>query len=244
MMHRPVYIVILLLVTFSWSGHCQKKYDCYNVNELNAEPLLTGELFSPASSPDIVTYFNKTWLPAEIWLTDGTMVSNKMIKYNGLLDEILMQEPVSNQVIMLDKGALARFHFYNITGDTAVYFRKLRIKPNFLSDSAEIYCEEIFQGELSLFISHAFYLDHKERVKYNNSIMLKDVYREDPVYYLVYSDNQVTEFKNFNRKRLYKFLPGEKEQIKKFFREYVHGRIDTRPELIQLMQFLSSVVEQ
>jgi hypothetical protein len=241
---KLLFLQLIFLGIVSCPGLCQTSCNCIDLNEINSEPLLSGEIFSPASSPDIVTYFNKNWLTGDIWLTDGSIIRNKKIRYNGLLDELFWLEQESNKTIKLDKEAIVRFHFQNIMGDTSVYFRRLKVKRNILADSTEIYGQEVYQGDLSLFVLHTFYLAGKEEIQLNNSYILKDIYKEDPVYYIKYLNNKVGGFKNFSRKRLYEFLPGKKDQIKRFFKENNPGKMNINPKLIKLMQFLNSIVEQ
>ena len=241
---KLILLLLILLRIASLPGYCQTGYNCFDAKVINTEQPLAGELFIPASPPDIETYFNKYWLPGDIWLTDGTVIRNKKIKYNGLLDGLFWLEPASNQTIMLDKEAILKFHFHNFQGDTSVYFRKINIIRNILNDSIEIYGQEIYHGDLSLFVSHAFYLARKEAVKINNSLILKDIYEEEPVYYIKYLNNRVVGFKRFSRKSLYAFVPGKKDQIKKFFKENKSGIVKTKPEIIRLIQFLDTIVDQ
>ena len=235
---------IILLGFTSQAIFCQEYCCSFGTDETNTEPYLAGELFVPASPPDIVTYFNKNWLSGDIWLTDGSIIRNKKIKYNGLLDELFWLEPESNQTIKLDKEAILQFHFLNFMGDTSVHFRKLKVKRNIVTDSTEIYGQEIYHGDLSLFVLHTFYLDRREKVPMNESYFLKDIYKEDPVYYIKFLNNKVVGFKRFSRKSLYTFVPGKKDQIKKFFKENKSGIIKTNPEIIRLIQFLSSIIDQ
>jgi hypothetical protein len=241
---KLIILHFMLLGILSCPGFCQTACNCIDINEISSEPPLSGELFSPASSPDIVTYFNKNWLPGDIWLTDGSIIHNKRIKYNGLLDELFWLEPESNQTIMLDKDAILQFHFLNIQGDTSIFFRKLKVRRNFLADSTEIYGQEIYHGDLSLFVLHSFYLNRKETFKTGTGNVLKDIYKEDPVYYIKYLNNKVIGLKRFSRKNLYALFPGHKDQINEFFKVNKSSIIKTNPEIIKLIQFLSTIVDQ
>jgi hypothetical protein len=149
---RLIIIQLIVIVAGTFPGICQTAHNRIDLDKINPDRPLAGELYSPSSAPDIVTYFNRNWSMGDIWLTDGTMVRNKKIRYNGLLDELFWQEPVSNQTIKLDKGAVLRFHFQDLMGDTSVYFSKLKVKQNILADSLEIFGEEIYRGDLSLYI--------------------------------------------------------------------------------------------
>lgn len=235
-------LIVLLWIT-SRAVFCQIDCNSFGTNEPNSEPYLSGELFVSAFPPDITTYFNRDWLIGDILLTDGRIIQNKKIKYNGLLDELFWLEPESNQTIKLDKEAIAQFHFHNFQGDTSVYFRKLKVKRNLLPDSTEVFVQVIYQGNVSLFVFHTFYFNHRETVYTDKSYILKDIYIEDPVYYMKLLNNEIVEFKRFSRKSIYTLVPGKKVQIKKFFRESISGRIKTNQEIIGLTKFLNSIVD-
>ena len=241
---RLIFVQIVLLLITSGAVFCQIDRNTAATNETITEPFLSGELFSPDLSPDITTYFNREWLSGDIWLTDGRIVRNKRIKYNGLLDELFWLEPISNQTIKLDKEGILQFHFLNYQGDTSVYFRKLKVKRDSFNDSIEIFGQELFHGDLSLYVLHSFYFKGTEIVPKNKKNIMKDIYIEEPVYYIKFLNNKVVGFKRFSRKNVYAFVPDKKEQIRKFLKESISGKIKNNQEIIGLVQFLSSIVDQ
>ena len=78
----------------------------------------------------------------------------------------------------------------------------------------------------------------------NDSYFLKDIYQEEPEYYIKFLNNQVAEFKKFSRKNLYAFAPSKKDQIKQFLRENIPGIINSNQEIIEVVKFLDSIVDQ
>jgi len=236
-----LFSIILVGIT-SRIGFCQTDDD-YSVKNIDSESLLSGELFNPEMMPNISTHFNKEWLLTDILLTDYRLVRNKMIKYNGLLDELFWLEPESNQTIKLDKEAIMKFHFLNFQGDTTIRFRKIKVKRDIFKDSSEIFVQDINNGTLSLLISHSFYFAGKEPVRMNQSYYMKEIYNEEPVYYLEFPDNKLIEFRKFSRKNLYKLIPDKKEMIRKYFRESASGKIQAVQEILDFVQFLSSISE-
>jgi len=241
---RLIFVQIVLLLITSGAVFCQIDRNTAATNETITEPFLSGELFSPDLPPDITTYFNRDWLSGDIRLTDGRIVRNKRIKYNGLLDELFWLEPKSNLTIKLDKEGILQFHFLNYQGDTSIYFRKLKVKRDNFNDSIEIFGQELFHGNLSLYVIHSFYFKGTEIVPKNKKYILKDIYIEEPVYYIKFLNNKVVGFKRFSRKNVYAFVPDKKEQIRKFLRESIPGKIKNNQEIVGLVQFLSSIVDQ
>ena len=235
--------LFLLIITIQYLSGQENCY-CHLSHNLKSEPDLSGELFDPAQPLDIITYFNTGWLLGDIFLTNGEIVKNKYIKYNGLLDELLWLEPKLNKIIKLDKEGIERFHFLNFKGDTSVYFSKIHAKRYALVDSSEIFGQELFNGKLSLFVFHNFVIERREISNNEGIISQKDVYGEEPIYYFRFMNNKTVAFKSLNRKSLYSIAPDKKDQIKKFFKENKQMDFNTNPELVRLAEFLSSIVAQ
>jgi hypothetical protein len=239
MRRKLILVSLILLGITSRAGLCQADHG-HSVNIIYSESLLSGELFDPASTPDISTYFNKEWLSGDIRLMDGRIIRNKKIKYNGLIDELFWLEPVSNLTIKLDKESINQFHFLNFQGDTTIRFIKIKIKQDIFTDSIEIFSQEIKKGNLSLLISHHYYFAGKEAVRMNKSLYLKEIYKEEPVYYLRFPNNRIIEFKRFSRKNLFASIPDKKDLIRQYFRESISGKIRTDQEILDFVLFLSS----
>jgi hypothetical protein len=234
---------ILFWITSS-AVFCQNEYNCSGTDEPGTGQFLPGELFASTSPVDLVTYFNTDWLSGDIFLLDGRVIRNKKIKYNGFLDELFWLESESNLIVRLDKEAIVKFHFTNFQGDTSVNFRKLKIKRNSSNDSIEIFGQELYLGDLSLFVLHSFYFEKTVIVQVDGRNILKDIYKKDPVYYIKFLDNTTVGFKKFSRKNIYAFAPGKKDQIRKFLNESNSGKNKTTPEIISIIQFLDTIVDQ
>jgi hypothetical protein len=235
--------IILLVITFQHlSG--QKNCCCNNIDKTNSEPYLSGELFTPALPVDAATYFNKGWLLGDILLSNGEIVRNKLIKYNGLLDELFWQEPESKNIITLDKEAIRQFHFQNLNGDTSVYFRKIKVKRNIISDSSEVFGEVVYDGNLSLFVLHTFIIERRELINMNGIPTEKDIYAEEPIYCFRLTNNKIFVTKSLKRNSLYAGSPGNKDKIKEFLKANNFRKFINKSDLIRLAQFLSTIVNQ
>jgi len=176
-------------------------------------------------------------------MTNGRMVRKNKIRYNGLLDELFWLEPVSNKIIKLDKESILQFHFLNFNGDSTISFRKIRVRKDIFTDSADIFVQELKYGKVSLMISHSFYFAGKATVRTDKGAFLKDIYKGEPFYYLRLPDNRLVEIKRFSRKNLYTSLYDKKDLLRKYFRENSSGKISTGREIQDFVQFLSSVYD-
>jgi len=238
---RSIFIYAIILIINCQALHGQTDSCCNCINKLTYELGLSGEL--SAMPIDTVPYFNKDWLLGDIILVEGGIVRNKYIKYNGLLDEVFWIEPKSGKTVKLDKEAIMQFHFKNVQGDTSVYFRKIKIKRDILTDSSETYVQVIYHGNLSLFISHTFRLIRTDLTRRNGFLIENSIYEEEPVYILRFKNIKTSIYKNLNRKNLYAFVPEKKDQIKRFFKQIELLRIQEYPDIIMLMKFLNYILD-
>jgi hypothetical protein len=240
----PLFAPVILMVLTVQVLHAQVSNTSAIGESVNYDPRLSGELFTSSMSVDESTYFSKVWLIGDIFLSNGEIVRNKLIRYNGLLDELFWLDHKSNNIIKLDKSSIMRFHFINFQGDTSVYFRKIKVKPDVIADSSEVFGQEIYNGRLSLFILHTFFITRREHFYKEGVPYQKSIYEEEPVYYFRFTNNKSVGIKNLNRKNLYTVFPVYKNQIKKFYRQNKQGEFRNNSELIRLTRFLCTLVNQ
>lgn len=226
------------------SGYGQISDCCSLKNQISYNPSLPGELFRPLVSIDNSTWFNKDWLTADIEMANGEIVRNKEVKYSGMLDELIWNEPQSNATVMLDKAAIKRFHFLNNKGDTSIYFSSLRVKRDMVADSSDIFGQEIYRGKLSLYILHTYFIERREVSAINGVYGEIDIYAEVPVYYFKFLNNKTVGMKKLSRKNVYEMAPDKKDEINTFFRKNNPGKDFDNAELITLTQFLNSILYQ
>jgi hypothetical protein len=235
-------LIAALIILVSGTVFCQTSGNNTPKN-IDYESLLSGELFDLSLTPDLSTYFNTEWLAGDILMINGRMARNHKLKYNGLLDELFWLEPVSKQIIKLDKESIYQFHFQNFHGDSTIRFRKIRVRKDIFIDSADIFVQEIIYGKVSLMISHSFYYAGKTTVRTDKGTFLKDIFKEEPVYYLRFPDNGFVELRRFTRKNIYTVLSARKDLVRQYFRDSNSGKIRTSREIQDFVQFLSSIYD-
>lgn len=244
MIKRLLYIsAAFILITFR-SLNGQESCNCKIAEDLNSGLSLAGEIVTSALQADSVTYLNKVWLPADIYLSNREIIRKSYIKYNGLFDELYWLEPVTKKVIKIDKEEISRFHYVTFKSDTAVWFRKIKVRKNIGSDSVNVFAQEIFSGELSLFVLHSFMMEGHEVSARSGAYYQKTIYTEVPVYYFRFLNNKTAGLKKLTRKSIYSLAPDKKEQIRKFFSEKGKSRFKNNSDLVRLTKFLSSVIYQ
>ncbi|MEI6048829.1 MAG: hypothetical protein WCS03_08010 [Bacteroidota bacterium] len=243
-MKTKIYFYSTILIIGIQSLNGQNNISTIDSDQTYCIQCLTGELFAPDKATDPTTWFNTEWLSGDIYLSNGEIVRNKLIRYNGSLDELFWLEPKSGKVVKLDKEAIVKFHLLNFNEYTSVYFKRLKLKFDVLTDSSEVFVQEIYNGKLSLYILHTFYVQRREILAKNNVYFEKEIYVEKPVYFLNFKNKKTVTLKSLNCKNLYAFIPDKKEQIKQFFKLAKKDKIDTYLHMIILMKFLNYIADQ
>lgn len=244
-MRAKLLFTLTIVLAFTFRDlYGQKDCCCGTGDKTDSEPYLSGELSTPVSSADPATYFNQEWLPGDIYLTNGEVARNRLLKYSGLVDELFWKVPGSNSIIKLDKELIERFHFLNFNGDTSVSFQRIKIKRNIITDSSEVLGQVIYEGSLSLFVLHAFLFEGSEVVYIDGIPCQKNIYAEKLVYIFSYDNNKTFVTRSLSRKSLYSFSPDNKDKIKEFLKSNDMGKSVNNSYLIRLTQFLGTLVKQ
>jgi hypothetical protein len=242
-MKTKILLSYSFIFIFAFQSLSGQNKGSFNVNDkADCIQCLTGELFAPVSAVDPATWFNLEWLPGDIYLSTGEIVRNKLIRYNGLLDELLWKEPKSGNTIKLDKDPIAQFHFQNLNGDTSIYFRKIRVKKNVLSDSSEVFGEVIYDKINSLYILHTFNIKGTEIVRKGGTTFEKINYEKIPVYVFMFTKNKTFVTRNLSRRSLYSFCPEKKDRINEFLKSNKSPTTINNSYLIKLTEFLGTIV--
>jgi hypothetical protein len=241
-MKTKIYIYSVLIIIGIQSLNGQNKGSTNGINQADCILCLTGELFAPVQATDPATWYNTEWLAGDIYLSNGEIVRNKLIRYNGSLDELFWKEPKSGNTIKLDKEPIVQFHFQNLNGDTSIYFRKIKVKKNALSDTSEVFGEVIYDKSNSLYILHTFNIKGTEIVRTNGTTFEKIVYEKIPVYVFRFTKNKTFITRSLSRRSLYSFCPEKKDRINEFLKENKLGRSVNNFYLREVAQFLGTIV--
>lgn len=198
---------------------------------------VAGELYSGILQSD--TYLNPEWTEGDMLLETGEKISNVYLRYNGLTDELFWREPVADKIIKVDKESVKGFHFNDFRGDTTVYFRRMKIKKDYVSDSTLCFLQEIDFINIRLFIYHSKFFLKRETYSVSGKTSIRDVYIEQPIYF-IQTGSQLAVFRKITRKILCAVYPEKQVMIREYFGKSASGRTGTLFEIISFLQFFDT----
>lgn len=230
---RAIILSTLILISVCTQGQSEQ-YELTGSPKPNSG-FVTGELYNGNLQAD--TYLDPDWTEGDLLLVTGEKINNVLLRYNGLTDELFWKEPVADKIIKVDKESVKGFHFNDFRGDTTVYFKRMKIKKDYVSDSAFCFLQEIDFSRIRLYIYHSKFFLKRETYSLNRKTSIRDVYIEEPVWFIE-SGSKLSVFRKVTRKALIAAYPDKSEMIKKYFRNSASGRIRTSAEMISFCLFV------
>jgi len=163
-------------------------------------------------------FYNK-WTPGSIKLTDGTRVTNCMIRYNGWLDELLWLRESDYKTGIVVKESVESFSF-NLPDGTTQKFIKTHLRDPVTLQSGNLYVQLLVDDSVQLIVYR--------KVSYmKNTDVFARRFR-----YALYINNRYEWF-TLNKSQLVSlFNPEEKLKMKKIVRSN-HLRIKKEEDAIK-----------
>jgi hypothetical protein len=195
-------IIFVYLLTCLHSSSQSNLCDCTfdKENETISDGNLTAKVYISPSLNKKELYYN-SWGKGDVELVDGSIVENKILRYNGYLDELVWLRDDDNKVGLVDKHLVKSFKIYHNDNTTSDFFRKIKIKRWFSFDTSIVYLHVLAEGKLSLYVS-------RKIIQMTNSMEFVPKYE-----YYLYKDSNFIVFKP-NRFNLLENLNSEKGTVK------------------------------
>ena len=221
MINRSLILIFTFLLgfapeIFSQFNSCQ----CINneINEKNFEEKIIAKIFVNQFIGNNFQFFN-TWAPGDIYLNDGCVIKNELLRYNTYTGDLLWLRKTDYQTGVVNKQVIMGFTLYDQNNLPFAKFKKLKTKNWYSLDSANIFFHVLAEGELSLYANRK-----SQSLKTTNEIIEKDEY------YLL--RNGILS--NFipNRYILYRLMGEDKPKMRSVIRSE-HLRVRKEPQLIR-----------
>lgn len=205
------YFVIILVIISSITLVSGQQYFC-NCNldsgkgsEIISQENLLGKHFIDMYLNNSLQFYGE-WAEGNIIMENGSMVTNKSLRYNGLYDDILWKRKSNNQVASIEKSTIKSVELFDVDGKPYMEFEKVHFKNSSLSDQNEVFLQVLAQGKYTL------YALRKVAVMPSNN----ELYTKFKLY--LYKDGEFTLVlpKRFS---LLISMKGEKQNMKQVLRE-------------------------
>jgi hypothetical protein len=225
---RTRFTILLIFQTFiTINIFAQNKYcNCNDSSALSSdfEVKLMGKAFVN-KYPGKSIQFYKSWMPGNLLMSDSSIVNNKFLVYNSLLDELIWLRTADQKQVVLKKQTIAGFTLYGTDNVKVAEFKRLHLKNRSLADSTGTFLQILAEGKISL------YAERKVTFESNTN-----EFHNKTQYYLQKGGNFYILIPN--RWFLYQLMGEDKAKMKAIVRRKFLF-IKKEPELIEAIQLFN-----
>ena len=208
--------------------------------DVDFSPTLTGEVFYEFVQYAGEQFFNKEWTKSDILLSNGELLTDKKIKYNGLLDEVIWFNTTSFSKVKLDKLSINEFWIKNSSVDK-VHFKRLTISSIKDLKSTDLFAEVGVEGKLSFYIQHKIVGTGEEEYFMNGRYFLLTSLKEKPLYIIQLPSKEYVVIRKISRNAILKLFPDMKKDISKLIKDN-SLTVKTQTDVVRLFELLNSKI--
>jgi hypothetical protein len=209
---------------------------------LKKEHHLSGEVFQSGQASVGSQYFYEEWLEGDVLLKSGQLVERKMLRYNGLLDELIWMPAPTRSQVRVDKNMIAQFSFVLPGRSDKVVFENITIRPRFQSSEINILAQALHKGKFSLYVHRKVKQKDELARRTERGVYFIPILEHDPVYYVVFSDNLAVPLRKLNNRSLLRVFPEQRREIRQLLRQE-ELRIRTEQDMVLAVIAINKRIE-
>ena len=149
------------------------------------EPKLRGKIYEMPTGYKGSQYYNDEWANADILLTNSEVACNKLLRYNGFIDE---------------------FRLKNFGGKT-IRFKRIEAKLPMIADSVEIFVEVLAESQSSCYVYRKIIVKGYDLKDIAGKTYISNDLVAQPLYFLILPDKEVVVFRRINKRGILKAMP-------------------------------------
>lgn len=208
--YREIFVSIALCISFS-VGWAQPVDRNEIIREIG-EPALFGEIYPQQPQVHGTPFFIEEWQRGDIYLANGAVATGKMLKYNGLTDQLHWFDGSRNATIILDKAPITGFSIEDPHSSDQLVFRK--IAQGIPMDGGGRFLQLLYEGDFSLYV-HRKVEERGRRVVHRNDRRVELPNLEaHTVYYVDVPGVGLVQVRQMRKSFLYGLVPGYEDAIR------------------------------
>lgn len=239
MIRKTIIVQIALWISLFSSGQESSRFNCDSLFREIMEPKLIGDFFFNQFLSRGSQYFIDKWLEGTVLLSNNKEVKDKKLRYNGYIDR-LIRVTDNFQQVKLDKESVIGFTLYDAAANRNYTFRKIKIREEFLPDPIEVYAQQLYQGNISLYARRQVKKTGTDQDPGNRYMIYK--FEKRTTYFFCYAGEPSSGFRKINRRNVLNDFPDRKEQIKNLLRINKFRKINSEDDLIKIAELVSSSI--
>lgn len=199
------------------------------------EPKLSGKLFD--QDPRIMgsQFFLEHWVKSDVKLSNGVVLKNKLLNYNGYLNKFIWINDLNLSVI-LDDYLITEVKLY-IDSLNAISFTKIYSTK----DSLRVFAELISDDKIKLYAHRQVIKDQDVDVSKGENYYRKILVKNQPIYFLNFPNQRQIIVSRLTSRNIIRAFPANEQQIVKDILHKHRLRIKSEKDLIRFNFLLGEV---
>jgi len=170
------------------------------------EPKLRGKIYEMPTGYKGSQYYNDEWANADILLTNSEVACNKLLRYNGFIDELIWRNTANLMEVKLEKHFIDEFSLKNLGGKT-IRFKRIEAKLPMIADSVEIFVEVLAESQSSCYVYRKIIVKGYDLKDIAGKTYISNDLVAQPLYFLILPDKEVVVFRRINKRGILKAMP-------------------------------------
>ncbi len=225
-------LFILIVSLFCLTNQAQDK-NCrcnyYPVKEEVLEDKITGITLSDENIKLPEGEIYNQWSHGNILLNNGEVITDRIIRYDGLTDQLVVSAINENVKLVVEKNTILGFDIRMFNSDKMLYYKKISIKNLFSNENNDAFLQLLVSGKTSLY---AF-----RRLQHIGSTNELQTYYS---YVIVKEDGSVYHFLTYSRRYIAGLFPDKKDVFKPQLRKQ-RNRVRDEEHLIKAIELINTL---
>lgn len=228
---KSVFATIIIHFSFIWQCFAQTL----------PQPVVCGSSYEMPKGYAGNQYYINSWLNGDVYKNTGEVVSNLRLRYNMFLDELIWYNCDTCFEVMIDKGLVSSF-VLKPEGKPEFVFDKIRVKPDLLTDSTEVFAQQLYAGLLTCYALRKSVIRGYTLMGSGGSGYILENLEPQPGYILVLGKNKQVTFNRISKRKILKALPTNLQQLALQIMVEKNIRIHDELSLVQFVKLLEEVL--
>lgn len=229
MKHFLIIIIFNLALIMAQAQDRSCRCNYYKVNEAILEDKLTGIAITHENLKLPEGEIYSLWNHGDIFLNDGEIITNRLMRYDGLSDQLVVSSINEDVQLVIEKSTIKGFDINKFNSDKILHYKKITIKNIYSGEYHEAFLQVLVSGKTSLYayrkIQHVG--STNELQKYYSYVIIKE-------------DGTVNHFLNYSRRYIASLFPEKKDIFKPQLRKQ-HNRVRDEEHLIKAIELYNSL---
>lgn len=214
-------------IAHSQDKSCRCNY--YNVSEATLEDKLTGITIAHENLKLPQGEIYSLWSHGDIFLNNGEIITNRLMRYDGLSDQLVVSSVNENVQLVIEKNTIKGFDINLLNSDMILHYKKIKIRDIYSTEYHDAYLHVLVSGKTSLYAYR--------RIQHVGSTFDLETYYS---YVIIKDDGSIYHFANFSRRYIAGLFPEKKEIFKPQLRKQ-RNRVRDEEHLIKAIELYNSL---